>query len=315
MGLDIRIAYLTIGAVGIVGNLQVSIVMLSYRPLRRRLSNYFLANQCILDLLLSIIVILMYMVDTSGIVSGVLGELTCRLWYNRSIFLGFFASSLFSVVALTVERYAEIVYPIQHKLRLTRRLVVYSLVVINLAGVIFKLSITAPVFAMINGVCVGGLFPNSYVKKLAGVLNFCFEFFIPLTIIGYCYVGMVRSMNRRIQPQASKTWNKARKGILKTLLFVVLVFVACTTFKQIVTLLYFLDLIAFKGVNDPIFQIPTILAYSNCCLNPLVYFFKYPEFQRGVRWLYCPRRIWNRTNNVTAYANSDNETKMTTERY
>lgn len=293
----IRVAYIVVGAIGTVGNLQVSAVMFTYKPLKSRLANYYLANQCIIDLILSVVVVLLFTFDV-GKVTGVAGEVVCRLWKNRSVFLGFFTASLFSVVALTIERYSEVVYPIQHKIFINRRFVVWSLVVVNIVGISLKLSYVASTTRLTDSaVCQVGVYPNRGVKRLTGLLNCLVEFFIPLAIFGFCYSGMVRALNRRIQPQSTAaarstaaTWTGARRGILRMLISVCLVFVVCTTFKQTITLMYFFDVYNVVGINDPLIQASTVLAYSNCCLNPFVYFFKYTEFQRGLKWFYGRRK-------------------------
>lgn len=300
--LPIRVAYIVVGAIGIVGNLQVSVIMLTYKPLKRRLANLYLTNQCVIDLILSVVVVLLFTSDV-GKVTGVAGEIVCRLWKNRSVFLGFFASSLFSVVALTVERYSEVVYPIQHKLFISRRFVVGSLVVINVAGVAFKLSFVASTTRLTgDGVCQVGVYPNRSVKRLTGLVNSFVEFFLPLAIFGFCYSGMIRSLNRRVQPQS--TWTGARRGILRMLISVCCVFVVCTTFKQTITLLYFFDVYSVAGINDPLAQASTVLAYSNCCFNPIVYFFKYADFKRGLKWFYgqqkkSPSKTLHETESIT----------------
>ena len=55
----VQILQVSIGVVGITGNLLALIVFLGHKPLLKRPANYFIVSQCTLNLLVSIMLILM----------------------------------------------------------------------------------------------------------------------------------------------------------------------------------------------------------------------------------------------------------------
>src|SRR5688572_23875970 len=61
----VQIINISIGVVGIISNLMALIVFLWHKPLLKRPANYFLVSQCTINLLASITLILMIMIDAS----------------------------------------------------------------------------------------------------------------------------------------------------------------------------------------------------------------------------------------------------------
>lgn len=290
-----------IGTLGVIVNLLACVVFLGHRPLRQRIPNYFLVNQCFIDLLIGLMLFLNLTVfpDPTYLLAK---QLVCLLWNSKVFFTGLFAASSLNLAILTLERYLEVVHPIVHKLSLSRRKVVASLAFSWLFGIGFKLIIVLPTTKIFNGgVCVYGIFPNDAAFRATVFSNFMVDFFVPIVVIAACYSLMVRAMRRSINPQptanaaASSSSSgggavvvaaKIRRNILKTL-FVIVVFMACTLpLKQALHFTaafgHHLD---YGGV---LFQSSLVLTYVNCCVNPFIYLAKYAEFRRGLRRI-CSR--------------------------
>src|SRR6218665_2542306 len=121
-GIDFAmISYFVFGFVGVVGNCFACAIIIGHRPLRTRLANYYVINQCALDLIVSLLLLTNMTTFTDFRISlNAGGVITCYLWKSRAFLLGFMASSLFNVVALTIERYFEIIHPIKHKIYFSR---------------------------------------------------------------------------------------------------------------------------------------------------------------------------------------------------
>ena len=124
----IQILHISIGVVGITGNLLALIVFLGHKPLLKRPANYFLVSQCTINLLVSILLILTIMVDASHWSPSVVVPM-CYLWNSRALFSGLFQSSIYNIALLTVERYLEIVHPIKHRLKISKGKVIASIIV------------------------------------------------------------------------------------------------------------------------------------------------------------------------------------------
>ena len=101
--------YLTIGAVGLFGNLFVVIVILSLTNMRRKVTNIFIINQSLIDLATSVVLIVTAGTAWLGTwplnANSLADQLLCRVWLATDLLWGLMMSSTYSVLALTVERY------------------------------------------------------------------------------------------------------------------------------------------------------------------------------------------------------------------
>lgn len=229
------------GIVGIVGNLMTCIVIASHKPLRSRLSNYFLINQSVIDLLLGVLILIIYTSNLENLtLTGLPQLIYCMFWKSHVFLVGLFYSSSLCVMAITVERYVEVVHPILHRTKVTKRHIVYSLVGIWVGGMLFKIMFVLPVSKINKGACIinfGGK-TTSFVPRIIGFINFIGEYCLPLAVICFSYVKMISKMRSRVQPfqldgKPASTTYKIRRNLLKTLLTVVIFMVVCNTMKQV----------------------------------------------------------------------------------
>lgn len=298
------IAYIVIGLLGTLGNGLSCVVILSHKPLRRRLANYFIINQAFMDLLIGVILLLNTAAGLESLqFAGAADKIYCYVWQSRLVVLGLLVSSILSIVAVSVERYVEVAHPIRHRVSIGQNVVLAGLAVVWIAGVLFKASSLLPFVRFANGTCFLGAFPSIRVSTFVVVYNFLGEYFLPICVISFCYVHMWQAL--RSKPNAiirqvaiirnSASSNKtlrARRNIFKTLLTVVLCFLMTWTFKQLLSLANGFGLITVDW-NGPLYKFSVILQFSKCCVNPFIYLFQYEEFQRGLTRL-VKRRNLNR---------------------
>lgn len=113
--------YIAIGVVGIVTNLAVIYVIVRSKTMMQHVPDLFLLNQSVADLWSAIFVIATVFKDARLQLYGSEGEFVCRVWLTGwSLWVGFVASE-YNLVTLTIERYFEIVKPLQHRLFFSRR--------------------------------------------------------------------------------------------------------------------------------------------------------------------------------------------------
>jgi hypothetical protein len=115
-----RAITIAIGLVGIFGNLFALLVFFYHQPLRKRIPNYFLINQSVLDLIVGLVLILNATLVFDNTTGSSLTAI-CFLFNARVFLYGPLMTSTWSIVALSFERYTEIVHPIRHKLSLTKK--------------------------------------------------------------------------------------------------------------------------------------------------------------------------------------------------
>lgn len=286
--------YITIGIAGIFGNSLALVVLLGHKPLRRKPSNYFLINQCFIDLMVSVFLIPTTVVDPTLLK----GRAACYAWKSRVIFLVLFLAAVYNITALTVERYVKIVHPFRHRIWVTKRRLKWAIVVSTVAGISLKTPYAVGGVMYLEGdVCPFQAYPTATLNTLAGFYNFSVEFILPLTVIAFCYTQMARSLRKNPQViiavgsvhSDAPTMTRARKNILKILFYVVLVFVVCTSWKHAMILIKSVTGIRYE-LMGPKFNIGQILSYSVCAIDPFIYIFQYEEFQIGLRKMLLARK-------------------------
>lgn len=83
-----------------------------------QITNILIVNQSIIDMLASIMMILTAATDylnTLTYTDSIRDQFICRFWLSRYPLWGLMVSSTYSIMALSVERYIAIVYPIFYK--------------------------------------------------------------------------------------------------------------------------------------------------------------------------------------------------------
>ena len=131
----------TIGSLSLVGNLLVVVVIFQYTKMRRNLTNVYVINQSLIDGAAGLFLILTEALNFhfDRRLSGIWGEILCRVWAAQIPLWGLLHSSTFNLVALTLERYSSVIYPIKHKVSFTRPKVILSLVCVWLIGPFIQL--------------------------------------------------------------------------------------------------------------------------------------------------------------------------------
>ena len=76
-------------------------------------------------------------------------------------------------------------------------------------------------------------------------------------------------------------WQRARRNTIKTLALVALCFVICWSSNQIY---YFMFNLGYpEEYSSNFYHFTVLMVFLNCCVNPIIYFFKYQEFQLAAR--------------------------------
>ena len=112
-------------------------------------------------------------------------------------------------------------------------------------------------------------------------------FFVPLLVMIVCYSRMIYVLRSQIigSKNESDTANKnrdrvmlaAQANILKTMVLVAITFVLCWGPNQIAYLLYNVGV----KINPYTwyYQLTKVLMNVNCCINPIIYTWKYRDFK------------------------------------
>jgi hypothetical protein len=306
----INVVYIVTGFIGIACNLFAIIILVLHDPLRKRLSNYFFVNQCALDLVVGALQIVVSVL-TSFHTDGALLYVWCYVINSKVLFTGLLMASTWNLVAMSVERYLEIVHPIVHKMRLNRRRIVATTASVWVFGILFKCVVVLPLMRVTNGMCLSGQYPNAGSAEVGKLYNVAIEFVFPVGIITACYMKMVRATRRVNFSAAGPQMARARRNILQILTIFVVCFMLSAGPKQILLVLNVAGAIQVD-FTGPAYTACLFLNYIICCINPFIFLSKYEDFQKGTKAVMCRRlpRVASTsgigTNRITTLAGSLN---------
>lgn len=289
------IVYMVLGSIGIIDNGFTLVVIFSSKSMRQKVTNKLIINQSAIDWVASLLLIANAptLADPRS-PPGVAGQLWCRLWVSNYLLWSVLSSSSFNLIAITIERYTEIVKPLIYKQLFTPTRAKLAMGMVWAAGFIL---ITLPNFGpsgVIDGVCVPySMWPSPIGASVAGVITFLAVYLAPIVVMVFCYTRMIFVFNAKVAPE-SKTQSNAekrraeklnhiRRNILKTLIIVAVAFVMCWTCNQTAFFLY--NLGVKVDLFGTYFQVFVFFTFSNCCINPFIYTFQYHEFQIALRKL------------------------------
>nr|AQT03384.1 G protein coupled receptor [Perinereis aibuhitensis] len=292
------VVYIVIGCLGILDNGFVIIVILHSRKMRNKLCNLFILNQSVVDLVASVFLLCNSpSVPTLGSASNISLEFYCRIWDSNYLFWAAVTWSTYNLVAITIERYLEVVHPLRYRSFFTRRRAKVIVAVVWLVGFTIPIVtsvITSPAGA--DGTCQKHrAWSSRLMAALVGFYALFFGFLLPVVIMIVCYTQMIMTFNLKVRPsdpstmisesekRRSERMLRVRKSLIKTMLMVSIVFVICWIGDQVYFFLFNIRVI--KDLQQTLTTIVVSLAFLNCCINPFIYTCQYNDFQEATRRL------------------------------
>ena len=191
-----------IGSFGLVGNVFVIIVIVCFTSMHRQITNIFVINQSIVDAVSSLLILasqLIVVIQFRPILipNQFASELYCRVWKSRLLHWGTYVSSIYNLVALTIERYLKVVHPILHKTSFTTRKAKILILFVWLFGVAFELAYGVPTSKLIGITCWSvSIWPNDVTNKIVGVLVIVVQYWLPLVVFIVAYTKMILIFRR-----------------------------------------------------------------------------------------------------------------------
>ncbi|XP_060104097.1 CX3C chemokine receptor 1-like [Heteronotia binoei] len=269
----IPILYSLVFIIGLVGNLLVIFTIVKGGR-RKSITDIFLLNLAISDLLF---VISLPFWGYSIVHGWILGSFSCQI-VSSFYFIGFFGG-MFFITIISIDRYLAIVHAtIFMKGRTARHGFLTSLVIWVLAVLC-----AAPHFAFIeksDNRCA-----SQYPQNLEDTWPiFCnleiniVGFLLPMGIISICYFQIIKTLYN--------CKNHRKKRAVRLILQVVLVFFLFWTPHQVSIFLQTLKLFSVLQSCDVLkllyyaMHATETLAFSHCCLNPIIYAFAGEKFRK-----------------------------------
>ena len=295
----LRIYQDIIGILGLLGNCLVCFVICKVPAMQTR-TNAFIFHQAVIDVFGSIIILLRSEVPLPDPIPDVaLAFFLCHVWY---IFINFyfFVLSTFNLLVLTMERYFAIVYPFKYQAAFAtwpRLKVGVAMSICWVIAAVLK-SYNLLIFKEENGTCVPNPIPGA---KIIGTVTAIMQYALPVGVMLFAYIQISLEMKRGAArvgpappaganvPSMAESLLQARRNTFKMLLIVFITFVICWTPNQVIFLMFNLGLFDLK-LNEWFYILSVAMVATNCCVNPLIYAFKYRQFRKGIQQIFCKRR-------------------------
>ncbi|XP_071490221.1 neuropeptide Y receptor type 6-like [Diadema antillarum] len=267
---------------GILGNLLVVVVVFQRRS-RSRSTDILVGNLAIADFLTC--VFLLPYPEIRTVPDSWLGSLYCRFVRGHYLMWTSVTASIYSLLAVTVDRYFAMVYPIHFKRYVTRPLI--NVVVVSVWTVSSMLMVPMLVINKMNidGVCVF-IFPSTTFQAAFGVYIFAIRIAVPTTIMLFTQLAIVRTLHRqssRFENTTASFHDVARTRILKLTFTIVLLYIVCWSPNQFAFLAYNLGLTQASYAYSPLSRVFIVIAFCNSCVNPILYTLRHPQFRDAVR--------------------------------
>ena len=289
-----QIAYSLIAALGIIGNLMVIFVMVKSPAMRNTYTNILILNQSSIDFVASILILLTTITRKPvHDLSGVAGELYCRLWLTDLPLWSLLISSSYSLMALTLERYMSIVHPITHFNWFSKRKVLVIAVVAWSPGFVLNSFFIILTSRVVDGRCKSvAFFVNDFWRRTAGVITFVIQYLVPTLCFITCYSRIYLYLRRRVEAEAQASGNAAaaekarvRRNVLKTLVIIVVCYIVCNSWNQFTFLAF--NFGAPLDYTSTFYHFTVIMMFANCCINPVVYTVQYQRYRTEFMKLFC----------------------------
>ncbi|KAM9061514.1 relaxin-3 receptor 1-like [Sarcophilus harrisii] len=308
----IAAVYLTVCAVGLVGNVLVMVLVRARQRRRPSALNCFVLNLAATDFQF-VLTLPFWAVDTARDFSWPFGSAMCKIVLSMTV-LNMYASAFF-LSAMSIARYFTVAGALRRYSPDGRDAACCGAAtpvwVCGLLWVAASLA-TMPTALFSTVASVAGerlcllRFPDGSWDWLAlyHVQKITVAFLLPLATLSACYLLLVRFLRRRPRP-----WLRGPSGpsgppptprrpsrVTRSVTVVVLAFFLCWLPNHAITLWGVLVKFnavpwdrAYYLVHSYLFPVTICLAHANSCLNPLLYCLLRPEF-RQLLWELCCRR-------------------------
>ncbi|XP_006868877.1 PREDICTED: c-C chemokine receptor type 3-like [Chrysochloris asiatica] len=270
--------YSLVFIVGLLGNVTVVVILTKYRRLRI-MTNIYLLNLAISDLLF--LVTLPFWIHYVGWNEWVFGHCMCK-FLTGLYYIGLY-SEIFFIVLLTIDRYLAIVHAV---FALRTRTVTFGIITSIFTWVLAGLA-ALPEFIfhefqedVEQSVC-SPHYPEDEEdtwKRFQALRMNILGLALPLLIMAICYSGIIKALLKCPSRQKYKAIR---------LIFVIMVvfFLFWTPYSLVLLLSAFQVILPENNCEqskqlDLAMAVTEVVAYTHCCVNPIIYAFVGERFQK-----------------------------------
>ncbi|TKC43175.1 C-C chemokine receptor type 1 [Monodon monoceros] len=270
--------YSVVFVFGLIGNILVVLVLMQYKRLKSMTSIYLL-NLAMSDLIF--LFTLPFWIDYKLKDDWVFGDNMCKL-LSGLYFLGLY-SEIFFIILLTIDRYLAIVHAV---FALRARTVTFGIIT---SIVIWVLAVLASVpglyfsktqWESTHYTCSLHFPPESLRtwKQFQALKLNIVGLVLPLLVMVVCYTGIIKILLRR--PNEKKF-----KAVRLIFVIMIIFFLFWTPYNLTVFVSAFQDSLFTHECEqsrqlDLAIQVTEVIAYTHCCINPVIYVFVSERFRK-----------------------------------
>ncbi|XP_072181273.1 allatostatin-A receptor-like [Diadema setosum] len=279
------ICELVIAILGITGNALVIAAVFGRRS-ESRSTDILVGNLAIADFVTSILLI--PYPKLNSIPNSWTGALFCKVLEGEYLMWTTVTASIYSLVAVSLDRFFAVVYPFHFRRFANRRLVNLIVCLIWMGSCflmvrIFLINSTN----VIMGKCVYQREQRN-LEIIYGIYIFIVQFVLPTALMLVSQTAIARCLRREaarfVANQSTASFHLIARSRVLTLTFTVfLIYVICWAPDQIAFFSFNLGLITPSFVRSPFARVVTALAICNSCVNPIVYTLRHPQFREAVK--------------------------------
>lgn len=290
-----------------IGNFLVLVVIVTDAKFHSTM-NFLFVNMALSDFLSGVFSLLWYVVDE--VKPEWRNELVCRVVAANSMTVCSGLVSIFTLTAITCERYNAIVKPLKHRMSWARFKLILLLIWI------LAIAFSSPYVIFIDytesnnkKLCMNVLGPG-WQRKLLTTLVFVFMYVCPNTVICVAYVKLVNHLwftqeNNSMQ-ESHQALLRSRKKITKLLGSILVVFNLCTFPNSVADFMLSFGLVGF---NHRFLNVAFLIQLMSTCVNPFIFFIQSNHLRNRLIDLLCcrARKIerWSTFRRTSLFSNSN----------
>ncbi|KAG5262797.1 hypothetical protein AALO_G00279010 [Alosa alosa] len=296
----ISLVFSLIFLVGTVGNCLVLAVLLRNGQMNTKTTNLFILNLCIADLCFIVFCVplqaTIYTMD-----EWVFGPFVCKA-VHFIIYLTMYAS-IFTLTAVSLDRYLAIRYPLRSREMRTPKNALTSICLVWGLSLVFSgpyLSYYQQMDLDGTTVCIPAW--DMHHRRAMDVSTFVFGYLIPVLVLSLTYARTIRYLWTTVDPVEDMSASKrAKRKVTKMIIIVAALFCLCWLPHHLVILCMWFGHFPLNHVTYVLRILSHLVAYTNSCVNPIVYALVSKHFRKGFQKVFsCAlrKRVVNRVNVV-----------------
>ncbi|XP_042621295.1 neuropeptide FF receptor 1 like 1 [Cyprinus carpio] len=289
MAVSYILSYLLVLLLCVVGNGLVCLVVIRNRNMRS-VTNLFILNLAISDLLVGIFCVPTTLIDS--LISGwPFSQITCTI---SNLIQGMSVSaSVFTLVAIAVDRFMGIVYPFHHRLRPVTAFFAIIFIWLLAFAIIFPSAATLTVIHLDDMYMVqdNQMYPlfvcfedwaRADMRRVYTLVIFVQVYLAPLGLICIMYGCIAAKLSNNLRENRVRSGRRMK--VIKMLIMVAILFMV--SWLPLWTLMLLtdyqdLDRQQIDFLSSYLFPVAHWLAFFNSGVNPIIYGFFNMNFRRG----------------------------------